>query len=99
MTEQDVQKKIKDGMEAKGFKVTKYNANGYGETDHPDLFGSLPWTYHPIALYVEVKKPGGRLSAGQRRKIGYMLSKGHWVCVAEDLQDVWDYLALKGIRL
>lgn len=106
MTEQHYQKKIKEALESKGAKVTKYNANGYGEKGHPDLFASIPIFLADLpnvdimlALFVEVKKPGGRLSKAQEMKIARMREDGHLVCVATYPEDVWRYLADKGIWL
>lgn len=101
MSEQDIQRKIRKDLEARGCYVSKYNANGYGVSGHADLFVSVPVgvTDRPLALYVEVKTGTGKLSLIQQIWHREMGANGHWVTVARSTQDVLDFLATKGILL
>lgn len=100
MSEQDIQRKIRKGLEDRGCYVTKYNANGYGVSGHADLIVSIPNEITPpIALYVEVKTKTGKLSLIQQIWHKERFGEGHWVTVARSLEDVLDYLELKGVNL
>lgn len=105
MSEQDIQRKIKKWLESKGCHVTKYNANGYGVSGHPDLFVSVPMRVYkslsptPIAFFVEVKTKTGKLSLAQQIYQGQMERDGHWVIVARCVEDVECFLFQRGMGL
>lgn len=101
MNEHYYQDKIKRGLEKVGAEVSKYHATIYGVKGHTDLFASIPvsgiaW---PIAVYIEVKAPEGVLSPAQEIFIANKIKKGHLACVAVYLEDVWEYLRGKGLKV
>lgn len=94
--EQSIQSKIMNYIHEVGGHVTKYNVNGYGSKGEPDLFASLllpKLQKYPIAVYIEVKKPGGKLSPLQAMKVDLYRRAGHLVLVAESLDEVKQFIA------
>jgi len=82
MTEQQIQKKIIDKLTKQGWhvvKIIKCNKNGT-----PDLIACK----ENETVWIEVKKPGGKLSPLQEYTIKQMRAKGLKVIVAdsEDLR-------------
>lgn len=95
MREHDIQSRIISYIHEIGGHATKYNVNGYGRKGEPDLFASLVLPdkqKHPIALYIEVKKPGGGLSPLQATKVDLYTRAGHLVLVAESVDEVKRYI-------
>ena len=92
MRESYYQARISKYLAERGCKVSKYNASGLTSKGHPDLFVSIPHDPHPIALYIEVKTPTGKLSQAQAWTISTMQAQGHLVTVATTPKDIEDYL-------
>lgn len=85
-SEQKIQKEITDYLETQGYyviKIIKCNKNGT-----PDLLA----VKSTGTLFVEVKKPGGRLSRLQRFRIDELQQRGIDVVVAFSVDDVKLYL-------
>lgn len=99
MKESYYQSKIKKHLESKGCFVSKYHATGYGMKGHPDLFASVPHDPYPVALYIEVKTPTGRLSPEQKLVRKALQDRGFLVVTAVYPEDIDDYLAELGICL
>jgi len=77
MTEQQIQKKIIDKLTKQGWyvvKIIKCNKNGT-----PDLIACK----EKETVWIEVKKPGGKLSPLQEYTIKQMRAKGLKVIVAD----------------
>lgn len=71
MTEQSLQKKRIEQLEAEGYYVIKMittNKNGV-----PDLIAVKP---SPGTIFCEVKRPGGSLSPLQKMRIRHLLDRG-----------------------
>ena len=107
MSEQTIQRKIRQDFEERGAYSTKVNPGIYGApTGHADLVLSIPVTIPgsdyfiiPICLYIEVKTKTGKQSMMQKIWMREMLKAGHLVCVARCTQDALEYLASQGIKL
>lgn len=70
LSEQSIQKKIINQLEQEGYlvlKLIKCNKNGY-----PDLLA----VKENDTMFIEVKKPSGKLSELQKVRINEMKSKG-----------------------
>lgn len=83
MTEQQIQKKISDDFESRGYfvlKLIKTNCNGI-----PDLL----CVKHDDTIFVEVKKPTtGKLSAIQKYRIEQLRKKGIKAVVMDGINSV-----------
>jgi Holliday junction resolvase len=82
MTEQAIQKKITDKLTANGWHVVKViRCNKPGTPDLVACKGTA-------CMWVEVKKPGGKLSKLQEYRIKEMQDKGLQVMVAYGVDDI-----------
>jgi len=79
MTEQEIQKKISDWLNKEGWFVNKLMACTISGT--PDLIAHKDGK----TMYVEVKKPGGRLSRIQQYRIAQLREEGITVYVTDNL--------------
>jgi hypothetical protein len=93
MTEQKIQKQISDALKGQGWFVTKLiktTTNGV-----PDVLACK----NEQCMFIEVKKPGGKLSKLQEFTHRQMRGKGLTVFVAYGVEDVEVIMKLKGIKL
>ena len=82
MLEQQIQKKIIDKLESKGYfvvKTVKTNKNGV-----PDLIACKDTQ----CIWIEVKRPGGKLSKLQEYRISEMKRKGLQVMVCYGVDEI-----------
>lgn len=99
-TESQIEKAIKEYLEAKGFLVIKTDAGAHSKwakrvMGHP-VRGDMPTGFpdlvvlHPKrpAVFVEVKRPGGRLSEHQKLMHSYLRDVGYEVLLAYRVEDV-----------
>ena len=86
MTEQKIQFLIQGYLKKDGWLVNKLMAVTQGGT--PDLIAHKQGK----TLYIEVKKPGGRLSRIQEYRIAELRNEGIDVLVTDNLQDVKDHV-------
>lgn len=93
MTEQKIQKKIIDVLNKQGWHVVKIiSCNVSGTPDLIACKGSR-------CVWIEVKRPGGKLSKLQEFTHRQMRGKGLTVFVAYGVEDVEVIMKLKGIKL
>jgi len=95
MTEQAIQRAISDYLTGEGYyviKLIKTTVNGI-----PDLLAikgdTVLFSDAHHTLFVEVKKPGGRLSRLQRFRIEQLQQRGIDVVVAFSVNDVKTFLS------
>lgn len=102
LKERDVSRQVKEFLEWHGWRVIRNNVTkvkdrtgkwtSYGEVGMPDLLALLYINTNPhpavsLALWVEMKKPGGRLSPQQVEWHRNEMVRGGLVVVASQLED------------
>ena len=104
--EKDIQSSIVAYLRLSGWRVFLYaqpgahrTLGGILEPGHPDLLAIrrvYPYTRY---LWVEVKRPGGKLSPDQERLHAELRGSGAWVEVWESVDDAIRQLAPLGLGL
>lgn len=88
-TEQYIQSQIIKYLESKNWLVFKLMA--VSKSGVPDLICH----YEGNTLYIEVKKPGGRLSQVQKYRIAQLRERNITVLITDNLGDVKNYIELQ----
>lgn len=108
-TEAQIERALREYLEAHGYLVIKTDAGAHAKwarrvkghairgdvpTGFPDLV-----VLHPTrpAVFVEVKRPGGRLTDAQRLVHEYLRSAGYRVLVARSVEDLEELVGERGV--
>jgi len=94
MKESSVRRKVVAYLKASGFMVIPYPGAAHGMAGVPDLIAIRvsPKTQEPQTLFVELKRPGGRLSGVQRARQREMERHGADIVVVSDLEHLKTHL-------